>query len=199
MDGNARSLGNPEEIARRRALLENAHVAPLTTYVARLRAMDCGEVPDFDPLDGGTAARAWFLFEKPGPKTSEALGGSSFISRDNDDPTARATLKFMHAAGIPRAQTVIWNTIPWWNFTRSIAAGELGSGAMQVQELISHLPELRVVILVGKKAATRAKRYVDLSRYALIVSDHPSPLVRARWPQRWESISSTWAGALDFM
>jgi hypothetical protein len=84
----------------------------LTQFAAALRERGMGIVPDFDPLDGGVDARILFLFEKPGPMTSEDRGGSGFISRNNDDPTAEATFRFMQAAGIPRTLTVIWNVVP---------------------------------------------------------------------------------------
>src|SRR5882672_5086390 len=100
---------------QRKAMLGLAHVAPLTAYAAELRQRDNVQVPDFDPLDGGVNARVLFLFEKPGPMTAESgpRTGSGFISRDNDDPTAEATFKFMQQAGIPRKLTVIWNIVPW--------------------------------------------------------------------------------------
>jgi hypothetical protein len=83
-------------------MLWEPHIAPLTAYVATLRDRGMSEVPDFDPLDSGKDARVLFLFEKPGPKTSEVGGGSGFISRNNDDPTAEATFRFMQEANIPR-------------------------------------------------------------------------------------------------
>jgi hypothetical protein len=46
-----------------------------------------------------------FLFEKLGPMTAEA-GGSGFISRNNDDPTAEATFRFMEQAKIPRKLSI---------------------------------------------------------------------------------------------
>lgn len=76
-------------------------------------------VPDFDPLDGGIAAEVLFLMEKPGPRTdntgAKGHAGSGFISRDNDDPTAEAILRFMEEAGIARKRSILWNTVPWWN------------------------------------------------------------------------------------
>lgn len=78
-------------------MLGLSHIAPLTEYVAKLRLRGLGEVPDFDPLDGGIEARILFLLEKPGPMTAEGGKriGSGFISRNNDDSTAAATIGFM--------------------------------------------------------------------------------------------------------
>jgi len=82
-DDHARSMRDEAVRQRRRAKLSEPHITRLTAYAAKLRGFGKGEVPDFDPLDGGDNARALFLFEKPGPKTSEAQGGSGFISRNN--------------------------------------------------------------------------------------------------------------------
>jgi hypothetical protein len=126
-DDAPRSMCDAGVRERRTAILHLPHVAELTAYAAKLRECGSGEVPDFDPLDGGTDARVLFLFEKPGPMT--AAGGkrigSGFISRNNDDATAEATIRFMLQAGIPRRLTVIWNVIPWWNKTVRVTKEEL--------------------------------------------------------------------------
>jgi hypothetical protein len=104
------------------------------------------------------------LFEKPGPMTA-ATGkrtGSGFISRNNDDATAEATFTFMQQAGIPRELTVIWNEIPWWNGTRKVRAEELRAGAEAVRDLIDLLPNLRAVVMVGRKA-NRVRRRLESS------------------------------------
>ena len=46
-------------------MLGEPHTAGLTAYAAQLREHGMGEVPEFDPLDGGIDAHALFLFEKP--------------------------------------------------------------------------------------------------------------------------------------
>jgi hypothetical protein len=175
-------------------MLQLPHVAPLTLYAANLRARGLGEVPDFDPLDGGIDATALFLFEKPGPMTAETgkRVGSGFISRNNDDPTAAAIFNFMQRAAIPRKLTVIWNVVPWWNGTRKVTAQELRAGVLCVKELVTLLSQLRVVVFVGDKAA-RARPLIDDVRLQLLASCHPSPLVRASFPDRWERIPAEWA------
>src|SRR5260370_6932856 len=98
-------------------MLNLPHVAPLTAYAAKLRLRGSVEVPDFDPLDGGVDARVLFLSEKPGSKTADGSkfsgrSGSGFVSRNNADPTAAATIDFMQKAHIPRHLTISWNVIP---------------------------------------------------------------------------------------
>jgi hypothetical protein len=193
-DDSPKSMRSATVRERRKLMLGQSHIAPLTAYVAKLRQRGSVEVPDFDPLDGGIDARVLFLFERPGPMTAEGgeTTGSGFISRNNDDPTAEATFRFMRQADIPRTQTVIWNVIPWWNGTRKVTRQELRDGTEAVRELIALLPKLRATVMVGKNA-TAALPYLEGTGLALFSSDHPSPLVRARWPERWATIPSEWA------
>lgn len=170
------------------------HMIELASYAEGLRRPGV-EVPDFDPFDGGIEARVLFLFEKPGPMTAEAgsgqRSGSGFISRDNDDPTAEAVFNFMRQADIPRELTILWNVIPWWNGTRAVGRLELQEGARRVCELIHLLRQPRAVVLVGSKAA-EARSYLPITGLTVFTSAHPSPLVRARWPDRWKAIPSEW-------
>jgi hypothetical protein len=192
-------MRDPEVPAQRKAMLNEAHVAPLTAFADRLRERDFGGAPYFDPLDGGIYARVLFLFEKPGPMTAVngKRTGSGFISRDNDDPTAEATFKFMNVADIPRKMTIIWNVIPWWNGTRKISKEELKDGAASVVDLIHLLPELQAVVMVGAKAKS-ATPFLRTTGKELFSSDHPGPLVRARWPDRWNAIPAAWAKVRRF-
>ncbi|MGH9645725.1 MAG: uracil-DNA glycosylase [Bryobacteraceae bacterium] len=202
-DDYPRSMRDAGVRDRRRAMLTLPHVAPLTAYAAKLRLRGSVEVPEFDPLDGGIDARVLFLFEKPGPMTADGSAfsgrsGSGFISRNNDDPSAEATIGFMQKAGIRRKLTVAWNIIPWWNGTRKVTASELEDGVACVRELISMLPKLSAVMMVGQKAS-RARPYLETTGLALFTSDHPSPLVRAKFPERWNAIPSEWAKAGRFI
>jgi uracil-DNA glycosylase len=198
-DDRPRSMRDASVRERRKAMLHHPHIERLTSYAAKLRERGPGEVPEFDPLDGGVDARVLFLFEKPGPMTAYGgkRPGSGFISRNNDDPTAEATFDFMERAGIPRKLTVTWNLIPRWNGTRKITGQELCEGMKCLQELIGLLPRLRAVVMVGKSAA-KARPYLAEKHPGLHLScsAHPSPLVRAKFPDRWKGIPSQWAKVL---
>lgn len=178
------------------------HIAPLSRYAATLRGQGRGSVLEFDPMDGGIDARALFLFEKPGPMTDESRSGgrtgSGFISRDNDDRTAEATFRFMEEAAIPRRLTITWNIVPWWNGTRMISRVELQNGVRALEDLIALLPDLRAIILVGRKAA-RARVIVKSGDIRLFESAHPSPIVRASRPELWKSIPNQWAEIMPLL
>ena len=124
--------------------------------------------------------------------------GSGFISRNNDDPTAEATFVFMREAGIPRYLTCIWNLVPWWNGSRKVTASELVAGTECVEELTDLLPALRLIVLVGGKAA---KVGPDLQRrgFRTLTSWHPSPINRAAAREKWLSIPVEWSKAHSFL
>ena len=192
-----RILAEPAVRTRRRTMLSASHSHPLADFAARLRLQGRGSVPDFDPLDGGTEARALFLLEKPGPMTVDdgaKRAGSGFISRDNDDPTAEATFHFQRDAGLERADTLLWNVIPWWNGTRRITATELKDGIAELGALRCLLPRLEVVVLVGAKAA-KSRKALQAWGMPVFDSAHPSPIVRASRRERWDAIPSEWAKA----
>jgi hypothetical protein len=183
-----RTLRDPIERNRRRAMLTLPHIRPLANYAASLRRSGV-EVPNFDPMDGGIAAQALFLMEKPGPMTA-GDAGSGFISRDNDDATAETIARFMREAVIPREKIVIWNVIPWWNGTTQIVASELREGRAELPNLRALLPRLRVIVLVGRRAQRAAP---CLGGYALLESAHPALQVRNTKPDRWNAIPKQWA------
>ncbi len=202
-DDDLHSLRYEDVRERRIAMLEDAHIAPLTGCVRQMRLLRPNvEIPHFDPLDGGVKAQVLFLLEKPGPMTdanrSGVKVGSGFISRNNDDPTAEATWNFMRQAELPRKQTVIWNVIPWWNGTIKVTSAERREGTGHVGELVKLLPDLKVIVLVGNQAK-RAKPLLDNLGYEIICSYHPASRVRASYPEKWHAIPLEWAKAKAYI
>lgn len=193
-----RSLKSAAAIAARHALLDQPHMAGLREYTAALRVEGRGAVPECDPLDGGANARLLFLMEKPGPMTDNTAGaakaGSGFVSRDNDDPTAEAIFRFMRQAGIKRQETLLWNTVPWWNGTRAIRSAELAAGLERLDHLFCLLPKLTTVIGVGNKAG-QTKPLIVARGLSFYCSAHPSPINRAVRPLVWEAIPLAWQSA----
>ncbi|RAI61100.1 uracil-DNA glycosylase [Roseicella frigidaeris] len=197
-DDYPRSLGDRAVQERRQAMLDAPHMRALREHVTHLRRRPGVEVPEFDPLDGGDRAQILFLFEKPGPMTSEGRtgrrAGSGFISRNNDDATAAATWHFMRDAGIPRVWTATWNVIPWWNGTVQVTPQELREGLDGTHALLRLFPDLQAIVLVGKKASRIASGLAGTG-LTIIESAHPSPRVRAAFPVRWNAIGAQWRSA----
>jgi len=195
VDDRQRLLGDKKQVALRRAELFKPHIKSLTAFVQRLRKRGHGKVPYFDPWDGGISAKALFLFEKPGPKAF----ASGFVSRNNNDRTAENTFNFMKAACIPRKQTCLWNVVPGWNGTIRLTSAELRKGADALLELLDLLRDLRVVVLVGRRAACAWSQFDDPPRLPTICSAHPSPINYACAPEAWEAIPAQWAKVRRFL
>ena len=184
-----RTLREPAVREHRRTMLSQPHMAPLCAYVARLRTRPGTMVPHFAPLDGGVGAQILFLLEKPGPTASQA---PSFVSRDNDSATSEAIHSFMIEAGLPRAATVIWNAVPWWNGTIRVIATERSAGLQELRSLLPLLPRLHTAVLVGRTAAKASPVFNGLR---LLESAHPSPQVRAGYRALWDAIPGVWRRA----
>lgn len=180
-----KSLIGPQQVQLRRAALAQDHMAPLCAFAERLRAITHSGVPDFDPLDGGINAQCLFLLEAPG---SRAIG-SGFISRDNPDETAKNFWCLNREAGLARERTVTWNAVPWYLGTdtriRAPVRADHTAAEEHVRELLSLLPELRVVVLVGR-AAQRCSAVVRNAapNVAVLSCPHPSPLSLNGRPER---------------
>lgn len=195
-----KSLKEESNIKARNALLTAPHILPLAQYAATLRER-LGQnvfVPNFDPLDGGINAEFVFLFEKPGPKTDSTNGGSGFISRDNNDETAKSVFEFMNRIGLDRKRTLLWNTIPAWDGSRSFKGLHVKAGIQMLDELFPLLPHVKTVILVGKQAQ-KAEKWLNNQNVTIFKSAHPSPIVRARSRSMWESIPYSWAKAVSIL
>ncbi len=173
-------------------------MAPLAAYVARLRRPNV-DVPDFDPLDGGTEAQVLFLLEKPGPQAAASLEAgkdTGFISRDNGGETPKALHRFMLEAGLPRRDTTIWNVIPWWNGSIAVTAAERAAGLQELPHALALLPRLHTAVLVGRTAArARPVLHSVLGGLRVLESAHPSPQVRAGNRALWDAIPEIWRQA----
>lgn len=171
-------LGSPEARATRRAQLAESHMRPLAAFVERLRVLHPSfSIPDFDPWDGGTAAEVLFLLEAPGPKAI----ASGFISRNNPDETAKNFFELNRAAGLDRRRTATWNIVPWYvgsgTKIRAVRSADIAEAIASLRELLTLLPKLGAVVLVGQKAQG-AERHVKAvaPNTRIFHSPHPSPM-----------------------
>ena len=193
------TLGDPDEQRRRRERLRESHIAPLTDYVEHLRkTLGCNqEIPYFDPCDGGINAKLLFLLEAPGPKAIS----SGFISRDNPDPTARSMTHIFSECGIPRQETISWNIVPWYvggeGRIRPVNKKEIKAGIQALKSLQPLLPNLRVVVLMGRKAQSAKSEVENIFQTKVLTCPHPSPRVFRVWPAKREEIKSVFLQAFD--
>ena len=177
-----------ERSARRVAAFQSPHMLALNQFVHDLRRLP-GEVPYFDPLDGGIDARLMILLETPGPKRSNPR----FTSRDNQAPAARNLKKLLDEAGIPRAMTIIWNAVPWVLPRRAKKLGrptacDLETATASFGKLLEILPALDVIVTAGVIATKFMAERKELCRSIKTVSmPHPSPVYLNTRPDLYAS------------
>ncbi len=168
----AAPLADPVVLAARRAALQAPAMAPLRDFAAGLRAAH-GPTPDFDPADGGVAARVLLLLETPGP----SIGRTGFVSADNPTGTAANLRRFLAEAGLDRRWLALWNTVPWVIHTggpnRAPRRDEIRQGLAALPGLLPLLPELRCAVLSGRIAALAEPALHGLK---LVRVPHPSPI-----------------------
>ncbi len=181
-----KSLKNPATRATRLSMLSEAHIAPLVAFVAEIRREMGNEyqIPEFDPMDGGTQAECLFLMEAPGQKAI----ASGFKSRNNPDETAKNFFELNQAVGLKRSRTVSWNVVPWYvgNGTkiRPVNVKDLERSLPYISRLLKLLPRLRLVVLVGQKAARAELLIAQLNpSLKILKTPHPSPLFVNRSPE----------------
>ena len=167
------ALADPVSLAARRAMLAEPRMADLRAFVAGLRDAH-GPVPDFDPADGGAAARVLLLLETPGP----AIGRTGFVSMDNPTGTSANLRRFLAAAGLDRQEVAIWNTVPWVIHTggpnRAPKPAEIRGGLAALPGLLPLLPHLRCAVLAGRVAGL-ADPVLQAAGLPVLRIPHPSP------------------------
>jgi hypothetical protein len=176
------------------------HIAPVNALVDELT--DSGRqgwVPYLAPAYGGVAARVLCVLRDPGPKTNDELGGSGFLSPENDDPTARRFADLLDAAGIPVSEILAWNAYPWYINTTPTAT-ELEAGVEPLRRLLGILPRLRVVMLHGGSAQDGwrrlARQHPDLAAgFEVIPTYHTSNQAFIGTSEVWEQRMADLAGA----
>jgi len=189
LEDEAYALKSPDERQRRAAMLEQPHIAPLMKYLEHIRAGHPNkELPCFDPCDGGVHAKVLFLLEAPGPKAV----GSSFISRNNPDPSARNLCGLLQRAGIARGDTLLWNIVPWYvgdgGRIRAVNKDDIQQSSPYLKELLSLLPRLKVIVLVGQKAQSAKNQIRQLTNLPIVHTHHPSARVLNVWPHKKDEI-----------
>ena len=163
-------------VADKVARLDAPHMLVPERYRAGLAALH-GNVPHFDPDDGGDDARVLLLLETPGPRA----GPVRFVSRDNPTGTARNIARFCEAAGLARRDTVLWNVVPWLihapgALNRGPTRAETAAGLALVPGLLTILPQLRAVVLCGRAAGFAEPIIANLETALRVLRmPHPSP------------------------
>ncbi|MEG9525248.1 MAG: uracil-DNA glycosylase [Hyphomicrobiales bacterium] len=172
-----KALADPDALAARRALIGAPHIAPIRALADRIAAERGAPVPVPDPLDGGVGARMLLLLETPGP----AVLRTGFVTRDSANGTAANVFRFLAEAGIARADTLIWNVVPWLiheagALNRAPRRAEVAAATPYLAPLLDLLPRLAVAVLAGRFAGEAAPAVAAIRPGLPVIRvPHPSP------------------------
>jgi hypothetical protein len=178
----AQLLASQQGIIERHGLLNLPHMDALVKFRDDLKDDSDSHVPHFDPLDGGTRSRCLLLLDAPGRRAaysgSTSVQGTGFVSRDNPDPSANNLRAALNLEGLPREETIIWNAVPWYIGTAAkldeTRARNWNAAKPWLARLITVLPALEVVVLMGRKAE-RAEALIQSAFPRLTVFKCPHP------------------------
>jgi uracil-DNA glycosylase len=178
---SARANADRAVVEAKYARLSEAHVAPLVAFadeIAEARGMPRSAVPYPDPAMGGINARALFVLSTPGPYAKADQVGSGLLSLENNDPTAERQYHAYREAGLSVAEGLHWNAVPWPTAGRTPTAAEQAAAWPWLARLLTLLPRLRAVVLLGTVAQTCWRRSgVSVPGDALLLKGpHPSNL-----------------------
>ena len=191
---------------RKQEMLSQSHMCELVAFVERLRRCYPSSnffVPDFDPEDGGVNAKMLLLLKKPSVKTvpkKGGKGGTGFVSQDNGDDHANATKALLEKLGIDRKKIIIWNAISAYNGEKKITAQDRKDAIEKLKELLSILPMVKSVVLVGgeaKKMEKEIEEKTKLKKCQIFKSYDPSPKGMNLYLDGWKEIPDVWRKAYE--
>ena len=138
------------------------------------------------------------LLETPGPGQDEPR----FVSRDNPTGTARNLRRYSDDAGLLRAESLLWNVVPWHIHApgarnQAPRRREVEAGLALLPGFLALLPRLQVVIMAGRVAAL-ARPHLEsrLPAVAAFNMPHPSPTFVCTSPAVGLQIAATLRAAV---
>jgi uracil-DNA glycosylase len=194
------ALSSSDERERRLTLACLPHMEPLTKYLHNIKLEQPDkQLPAFDPCDGGVFARALFLLEAPGLKAVN----STFISRNNPDPTAKNVCELLREADIARQDTLLWNIVPWYvgdcKKIRAVTKQEIEQALPYLEALLALLANLKAIVLGGKKAQMAKGAIGRFTKVQIFETYHPSARVFNVWPDKREHTRTIYKQVATFL
>lgn len=193
-------LRTPADRLQRATLLDQPAFRALEASRREIEAR-FGPTPHADPLDGGAAASLLLLLETPGPSQEQPR----FVSRDNPTGTARNLRRFTTEAGLARADTLIWNVVPWHIHApgarnRAPRRAEIAAGLALLPGFLALLPRLRVIVMAGRVAGlARPLLEAGHPHRVVLAMPHPSPTYVCTSPEIGRRIAETLRRAAELL
>ncbi|MEU3472655.1 uracil-DNA glycosylase [Rhodococcus sp. NPDC006774] len=153
----------------------------MNEFVDSLREADRrGWVPYLAPLHGGVGSRVLSVLGNPGAMTQN-VSGSAFVSIENADPTSERQCELFAKVEISALDVTPWHAYPWY-INRRLITSDLDAGGAVLRDLLTMLPNLRVVLLQGDHARSAWERVLkhrstppSVRRLEVARSIDPSP------------------------
>lgn len=129
------------------------HVEPINRLVDRIAAdRNVRNLPYLDPTFGGTNARVLLVMKAPEADANPRRAGTRFLSMDNDDDGAENVFEACSRFGLDRSELAAWNVCPFPIRQGRPSDDELAAAAVYHRELLTLMPNLKVVVLLGQSA-----------------------------------------------
>lgn len=203
-----RQMRNPAFRADQEERLQEAHIAPITDYIQRLRDISGEWLPWVAPLHGGVEARVLSVLRDPGPMV-HYIGGSGMLCIENDDQTAETMYGLMQQAGMTPRDVTPWNAYPFF-INAPPAPSQMRSATPTLLGIADLMPNLGAVMLQGahaKKAWAYARAASPSLRgrnIKVFETYHPSQMaLRTPYPDEREARIqhriSTWQAVAEWL
>ena len=174
-----RRMADPEFRRQQRDGLYGPHVAPLNRLVEEFGGGERGWLPHIAPVHGGVHAQLLWVLRDPGPAVADPENAEAgFLCVENNDATAARLCELLERAHIPVSCTLPWNAYPWY-VNRAPTVAELRAGVEPLRRVITLMPQLRVLLLLGKHAERSWKLLMSsgasvISGVEVLHARHPS-------------------------
>jgi uracil-DNA glycosylase len=168
-------------LAAKQARLGEPHLTAINLLARDIATATGSVVPSADPDGGGVRARILILLETPSRAGGYRTG---IVSLDNDDSAAANLWRALTVTRVDRREVLVWNTVPWYVGTpekiRPPRPSEVDEGRRWLLQLIDRLPELVVIIGMGRAAASALTPLrTELEVRGLVIMETPHPSQRA--------------------
>jgi hypothetical protein len=139
-------------------------------------------VPYVAPHYNAANATILSLSSNPGPRAG-GDGGSGFLSRENDDPTAERMSRVFATVGLSDEHVLPWNAYPWYvhqAYPNGLPAGLLNEGLDPLKRLLELHPQIRTVVAHGGDAKRAMRQFTTKKRFAPFVAERSLKVWEAR-------------------
>jgi hypothetical protein len=139
-------------------------------------------VPYVAPHYNAANATILSLSSNPGPRAG-GVGGSGFLSRENDDPTAERMSQIFATVGLSDEHVLPWNAYPWYvhqAYPNGLPAGLLNEGLDPLKRLLELHPQIRTIVAHGGDAKRAMRQFTTKKRFAPFVAERSLKVWEAR-------------------